>query len=103
MARMTEPTTEDLARQMDALKGDLAKITETLSELGKAQGRALADDVRARAERARAEGERQAEYLQHRAEEMVDEAADMIRRQPAMALGLAAGVGFLVGLMTSRK
>ncbi len=101
MAR-TEPTTEDLARQMDALKGDLAKITETLGELGRAQGRALADDMRARAERARQEGERQAEYLQHRAEEMVDEAAEMVRRQPAMAMGIAAGIGFLVGMMTRK-
>ncbi|MFD1911379.1 DUF883 family protein [Halodurantibacterium flavum] len=97
-----EPTTEDLSRQMDVLRADLARITETMTEMGRAQGRALADDLRGRAERAKAEGERQAEYLQHRAEEMVDEAAEMVRRQPAMALGVAAGLGFLLGLI-SRK
>lgn len=103
MARMTEPTTEDLARQMDALKNDLAKVTETLAEMGRAQGRALAGDLRAGAERARAEGERQAEFLQQRAEEMAMEATDMVRRQPAAAMGAAAGLGFLVGLLTARK
>jgi ElaB/YqjD/DUF883 family membrane-anchored ribosome-binding protein len=29
--------------------------------------------------------------------------SDMVRRQPAAALGIAAGVGFLIGLILARR
>jgi ElaB/YqjD/DUF883 family membrane-anchored ribosome-binding protein len=34
---------------------------------------------------------------------MGQQAADQVRNQPAAAVGLAVGLGFLVGFMTGRK
>ncbi len=42
-------------------------------------------------------GERQAHEVAAHAEEYYDEVSDMVRRHPAQALGIAAGVGFLLG------
>ena len=39
----------------------------------------------------------------HYAEDYYDEVSDMVRRKPAQALGIAAGVGFLVGLILARR
>lgn len=44
-----------------------------------------------------------ADEAMHEAEAYYDEVSQMVRRQPATALGIAAGVGFLVGLLIARR
>ena len=39
----------------------------------------------------------------HAAEGYYDEVSGMVRRNPAQALGIAAGLGFLVGLILARR
>lgn len=108
MARQTqsgpeEPSTEDLAKQVEALRADLSNIAETLKALGLAQGEAVAEDLRARAEELRRKGEAQYDHLHARAEGLAEDADRLVREKPAMAMGIAAGFGFLVGLLMSRK
>lgn len=108
MARQAQPkaeeaTTEDLQKQVEALRADLGNIAETLKALGLSQGEAMADDLRARAEELRRKGEAQYAHLHARAEGLAEDADRMLREKPAMAVGIAAGFGFLVGLLMTRK
>ena len=63
------------------------------------------DDRRARSEADRLyrEGERRAHEVAEYAGDYYDEMSEMVRRKPAQALGIAAGVGFLVGLILARR
>ena len=98
-----EPTIEDLSRQIEELKADLSGLAETLKALGVAQTRAAAEEVKGRAESARAAGAQQVEDLQVRLEAMLGEADKIARDRPATAMGIAAGLGFLVGLLLARR
>lgn len=98
-----EPTVEDLSRQIEALRADLAGIAETLKALGIAQGKAAADEVRSRAEHARNAGEQHVEEMRARLDEMIAEADRMARAKPVTAMGIAAGFGFLLGLLLGRR
>ncbi len=97
------PTVEDLNRQLEALRDDVAAIAETLKALGLAQGKAAADGVRGKAEEARAAGEAQAEALRRSLEAILAEADTAARQKPVTAMGIAAGFGFLIGLLLARR
>ena len=71
---------EDLADQIDAIRGDLQNLTSTVSRIaGKQLNRA-----------------------QDKAIETASEAEDAIRRNPIQAVAIAAGVGLLLGILTRR-
>ncbi|SEN22180.1 Membrane-anchored ribosome-binding protein, inhibits growth in stationary phase, ElaB/YqjD/DUF883 family [Palleronia salina] len=86
-----EPSTEELSRQVELLKGDIARLTDTIKDMGVAKGRAYSDEARRRANAMRSE-----------AEHKVDEVEEYVRENPATALGIAALVGLIVGFLTRR-
>jgi len=87
---------EDLSAQIDILKKDLSNLTSALSEYGAAKTDEVAQTAKAKAAEVRAASRETAADAQLQAEEFV-------RTQPATALGLAAGLGFLVGMFTARR
>ncbi len=91
-----DATIEDLSTQIAILKDDIAALTGTVSEYGMAKGRSAADQAKSAANDMAQSGRAKAAEAQETAEEF-------IRTQPATALGIAAGVGFLVGLVTARR
>jgi ElaB/YqjD/DUF883 family membrane-anchored ribosome-binding protein len=99
----TKPTADDLAKQMETLRADVAHLTETLGKLTRAEAQEAAVGARRVVRKARDGVEHEYERLQHQAVEAVDHADALIREKPAMAMGIAAGVGLLAGLMLSRK
>lgn len=99
----TEPTLSDLTDQIEALRNDLRQITDTVSGISKANARVAADMARAEAAALRDKGEAQLKDLKSKAEAMGADATELVRTQPAAALGLAAILGFFVGLLMARK
>ncbi|QFS82618.1 hypothetical protein FIU97_07345 [Roseivivax sp. THAF40] len=95
--------TDALKAQIDTLKADLASITDMLGEIGVRRKDETLEAAKARYASARSEGERLYSEARHRAEDAQDQALEAIRRQPATAIGLAVGMGFLFGFLTSRK
>ena len=91
-----EPSVEDLHRQLEALRADVAALAETLKALGKSRARSAADG-------AREAGEAQAEALRRSLDDILEEADAAARHQPLTAMGLAAGLGFLIGLFLARR
>lgn len=67
----------------------------------------MAANVRDEAGRLYRSGEKRvagmADEAMHEAEAYYDELSQIVRRQPATALGVAAGIGFLVGLLIARR
>ncbi len=96
-------TAEDLAEQVSALKADVARLTELLGQYGRTRAGDAAEEAERRAAALRAEVERQASRLGDQARRASDDAHDFVRERPGMAVALAAGLGFLVGFLTSRR
>lgn len=63
----------------------------------------VADTVKSEADRLYRQGERRISDAAQRAGECYEDLSEMTHRQPAAALGVAAGVGFLVGLVLSSR
>lgn len=66
-------------------------------------GREYAEAARDEARRLYDRGRREAHQVAAHAEEYYDDLSQAVRRNPAQALGIAAGVGFLVGLLIARR
>ncbi len=91
-----DATIEDLSTQIAILKDDIAALTSTVSDYGKSKSRQVAGQARTTAHDLANSG-------RDKALEAQDTAEEFIRTQPATAVGIAAGVGFLVGLIASRR
>lgn len=87
---------EDLSAQIDLLKRDLSTLTHTLADFGVSKTHEATDTVKDKASELKAAGRDKAIEAQLHAE-------DFIRNQPATALGIAAGFGFLVGMFTRSR
>lgn len=95
-------TNPDLQAQVAALKEDIANIAATLAKIGKNSTK----DARANAansfETARVRGEEVFEELKSQALDIEDQLAETIRDKPLTSITVAAGVGFLLALMSRR-
>lgn len=89
-------TVDDLSNQIATLKSDIATLTGTMGEFGKTKSRAAADQAKTTAQDL-------ANTSREKALEAQASAEEFIRTQPATALGIAAGIGFLVGLIAARR
>jgi len=87
---------EDLSLQVEILKNDIATLTQSLGNYTKGMGAAAAENAQAKASEAASLGAEKITEAQMKTEEFV-------RAQPATSLGLAAGLGFLIGMMTARR
>jgi ElaB/YqjD/DUF883 family membrane-anchored ribosome-binding protein len=97
------PTADDLARQIEALKDDIAGIARTLGAMGAAQGEAAAAAARSTAQGLKANGAAALDAAAERAGAAATGATEAVRQNPGLALGLAMGLGFLVGYLTARR
>ena len=95
-AAAKEVTIDDLSNQIALLKNDIASLTETLGEYGKAKSEEMRDNARSAANDFAETGRAKAMEAQKQAEEFM-------HAQPGTALGIAAGLGFLVGIVTARR
>jgi ElaB/YqjD/DUF883 family membrane-anchored ribosome-binding protein len=76
----TAKETEDLAKQIDAIRADMQNLTSTVSRIaGKQMNRA-----------------------QNKAMETKQDAEEAIKSNPLQAVAIAAGLGFLFGVFTRR-
>jgi ElaB/YqjD/DUF883 family membrane-anchored ribosome-binding protein len=98
-----EPSVSDLAKQIETLQKDLGDLTSLMKDMGEAQAARLSEQAEAKVKELRDKGKHAAHAARDQAEDMHAQANAYIREQPATALGIAAGLGFLVGLLISRR
>jgi len=99
----SDTTTSGLSNQVETLRSELSELTQTISDMGKAKGNEALSTVKSKAADALNTVEDQTETARLHAMELQDQATDFIKKQPVMALGIAAGVGVLVGILSARK
>jgi len=99
----TDPTIEDLQEQITTLREDISALTTTLGNYGKARSEDLSASARAQAQRMAAMGEAGLADAQRQATDAYSQAETRVRENPATAMGMAAGLGFLVGLIMGRR
>lgn len=95
-SQTAQVTVDELAEQIAALKKDIASLTDTLGSYGKAKSDEMRQSARSAADDLTNAGRAKALEAQQQAEEF-------LKTQPGTALGIAAGLGFLVGLITARR
>ncbi|MFQ6547925.1 YqjD family protein [Aestuariibius sp. 2305UL40-4] len=98
-----ETTLDDLASQIETLKKDLADLGSVMNDYGKARGREAKRAVKTKARDLEEEGRRLALQAEDSFNELSDEATRQVRENPGMALGIAVGFGFLVGMLARRR
>ena len=87
---------DDISVQLAVLKDDIASLTSTMADLTKAKSAEAANQAKSTAQDLANSGRDKALEAQQTAE-------DFVRTQPAAALGIAAGVGFIAGLFATRR
>jgi ElaB/YqjD/DUF883 family membrane-anchored ribosome-binding protein len=90
----------ELARQISALRADVDRLTAALGD--SATGPLLAQ-IQAYLAQAKAAAETAVDGKLANAGAMVDEATAFAKAKPLQALGLAAGVGMVLGLLFGRR
>ena len=98
-----EASSAELQAQIAALKSDIAALTSTIADYGKAKGKSAAASAKATMEDARAKGGEQLAVFQDEAVKAYRSVETSARENPAAAVGIAAGIGFLFGLLTTRR
>lgn len=96
MIKGKDVTIDELSAQIETLKNDLSTLTSTLSDYGVGKAEEVKQTAQQKAQEFKSAGRDKAIEAQLHTEEFV-------KTQPATALGLAAGLGFLVGMITSRR
>lgn len=98
------PDSEDLQTQVAILREDIKTITETLGEMAKAQRDDLTQAAQRRFDDARLRGARAVSSAQAQAHALNDQAHEFVQEKPGLSLGIAAALGFIVGILsTSRR
>jgi ElaB/YqjD/DUF883 family membrane-anchored ribosome-binding protein len=93
----------DLSKQVAVLREDIATLTAIVAEYSKVQAGQLQAAATDRAAGLAKAGANAAQSAKATAEMAYSDAEDAIRANPTAAIGIAAGLGFLVGLLTSRR
>lgn len=86
---------EGLASQFSELREDLAKLTQSVASIAERRGRRMAADI--------SDGLGEAvHYVERKGRSAEAQLESSVAAHPILALGLAAGAGLLIGVLTRR-
>ena len=86
---------EMLAAQLQALREDVAALTQSVATMAERSGRRMAADI--------AEGMGEAaQFIESKGKSAEADLEKTVAAHPLLALGLAAGAGLLIGAMARR-
>ncbi|SES05433.1 Membrane-anchored ribosome-binding protein, inhibits growth in stationary phase, ElaB/YqjD/DUF883 family [Tranquillimonas rosea] len=94
---------DDLKGQVEQLRSDIEALTGLLGRGAREQYDSARGAARDHARQARDTAGRQYDDALRVAEGYYTEAEQSIRRNPTMAVGIATGIGFLIGLIATRR
>ncbi|MBR3370615.1 MAG: DUF883 family protein [Rhodobacteraceae bacterium] len=100
---LADLTYEELKEQLALVKSDLADLTEATKQAGYAKAQQARSSARRTGRRAVKMAEDGYDYATDQLDEALESAETFTRERPAMAMGLAAGAGFLLALALSRR
>lgn len=97
-----EATIKDLQEQLAELKSDFVGVADILKQLASGELNAASANVRERADRAAGKARAAADSARHHVEDATTATRDTISKNPLTAAAIAAGIGFVVGILARR-
>jgi ElaB/YqjD/DUF883 family membrane-anchored ribosome-binding protein len=94
-----DPGLEDLYAMMDVMKNDMQQLAKTIGEVGKAEARRATATAKEKGQHLRDAGEEQVDALRAQVESYGRQVGTSVQDNPLAALGIAAGAGFILGLL----
>ncbi len=93
----------DLQKQVQSLKSDIAALTSAMTDYAKAQRAGIAAVAGTSVDLIRKKGTESIDAASEIATKGYSQAEHTVRNNPAGAVAVAAGVGFLIGLLSVRR
>ncbi|WP_027896829.1 DUF883 family protein [Zestomonas thermotolerans] len=104
MPRNTATSQQDaLLAEFKALVADTEKLLQDTAELAGAEAEAMRAQVHDKLKRARETLQGAEQAMLSRGREALDSTEAYVAEHPWHALGIAAGIGFLLGLLSARR
>lgn len=94
---------EELARQIETIRKDISALTELIAEMGRSRKDAASEQVQQKVTELRSRAEAAGTDALERVNALSERAQTQMREQPGTTLLIATGIGFLAGLLMSRK
>ncbi len=98
-----EELNADVSAQMAVLREDIANLTAAVGNYGKVQASQLKAVATEKAASVAQSGAETAAAVRKNAEIAYSDAESAVRANPAAAISIAAGLGFLVGMIATRR
>jgi ElaB/YqjD/DUF883 family membrane-anchored ribosome-binding protein len=98
----TETAAEPLEAEVTALRAELAELGSRAARITRRRAAGLKSAAGATAARGYAKGEEAVDVLLAELQSLEDELAEATRKRPLASLGLAALLGFLLGVLFRR-
>jgi ElaB/YqjD/DUF883 family membrane-anchored ribosome-binding protein len=102
-AKQSARDTEDLMKEVAALRDDFGALTRELKALAHAESDNLTAKAADRVVALKASGERRLEEAGDIAAKAAEEATGVVKTHPAASVAAASVLGFIVGALTSRR
>jgi len=103
MADATEKDRQDLHKDVERLRADISKLTETVSTLVGQEAEQLKSSIGGHAKRLAEQGKSLGDQAMREANAYERQAEEVIIRNPFTAVLVAVGVGFLFGIMSRNR
>lgn len=94
---------DDVKEQLSVLRDDIAALTSIVADFSGAKTSQVKSDVQNRAAQLAEDSAAAAAALRGQARDQIAGAEQAVRANPGAAVGIAAGIGFIAGLLTARK
>lgn len=94
---------DELLAEFQALVSDTEKLLQSSADLAGAEAEQMRDQIHSSLKRAREAIYSTKDSLRDQSKAAVDATEDYVGDHPWQAVGIAAGVGFLLGLLVSRR
>lgn len=101
--KVSAPSQEELAAQIDQIKTDVGQLTRMLADYAGQTEAQAKERLKASAAAMKDYGEVAIEKAKQQASLTHKQANDFVAEKPGLALGIAAGLGFLVGAWGARR
>lgn len=99
---VAEPTKDELKAQLDATRRDMEILATMVRERASARALNARDEVMGKVDELSEEARAMIGAAQLEGLRLADEASDTVRRNPLAAVGIAFGLGWLLGKLTRR-
>lgn len=102
-AKQAARETEDLMKEVAALREDFGALAQELKALSHTESETLSSKAADRVVALKASGERRLEEASDIATKVAKEAGGFVKDNPAASIAATAALGFVVGALTSRR